>query len=273
MYREFYGLKENPFNVTSDPSFFYFSNAHKEALSHLIYGIGQRKGIIVITGEIGTGKTTLCRVLLNQLSKSIKTAFIINPHFSETQLLKAITEDFGVHAGKTKLSMIAGLNKFLLKQAEIGNNAVLIIDEAQNLRPKELEQVRLLSNLETEKSKLIQIVLVGQPELNKRLELYSLRQVRQRIMVKYHITSLDRDEVEKYIEHRLRIAGSNGTINLSDLAIDEIYKFSQGTPRLINFICDRALLAGFTLGVTDINFDIISRCIDEIKNLPLVQEV
>lgn len=271
MYCEFYGLKENPFNVTSDPNFFFLSRGHKEALSHLIYGIEQRKGVIVITGEIGTGKTTLCRVLLNRIKSNIKTAFIFNPHFSQVQLLRAIIEDFGITtSGKTRLSYVVDLNNFLLAESQIGNNAAIIIDEAQNLRPRELEQIRLLSNLETEKFKLLQIILVGQPELNQRLELYSLRQVKQRVMVKYHILPLERDEVTKYINHRLTIAGSDGKLKLSDAAIERIYIFSKGTPRLINFICDRILLAGFVKGITYIDTNLVSRCINETKDSCLV---
>ena len=167
MYCQFYGLKERPFNVTSDPAFFFLSDKHKEALSHLLYGVSQRKGIIALTGEIGTGKTTLCRFFLSQLSKNVKTAFILNPHFSEIQLLEAIVKDFGLKPkNNSRLTLIWELNKFLLKESEAGFNIVLIVDEAQNLRPVLLEQIRLLSNLETEKDKLLQVVLVGQPELN-----------------------------------------------------------------------------------------------------------
>lgn len=266
MYCQFYGLKEQPFNITADPSFFFFSKEHKEAFSHLIYGINERKGIIVVTGEIGTGKTTLCRALLDRLPRNIHSAFIINPHFSEVQLLKAIVTDFGIDSlAKTRLTIIFELNKFLLRAAEKGENVVLIIDEAQNLRPGELEQIRLLSNLETEKAKLIQIVLIGQPELNHRLELYHLRQLKQRIMVRYHILPLEKDEIEEYINHRLTLAGSDGRIKFDLQAIEAVYRFSQGTPRLINFICDRALLAGFVTGKTDIEETIINRCIDEAK--------
>lgn len=265
MYRKFYGLKEKPFNVTSDPAFFFSSHKHKEALSHLIYGVSQRNGIIVITGEIGTGKTTLCRFFLDQLGKDTKTAFIFNPYLSDVQLLEAIMRDFGLSIrNKTKLSFVAEFNKFLLNQARLGNNVVLIIDEAQNLKPHQLEQIRLLSNLETEKEKLMQIVLVGQPELNRRLALYELRQIQQRIMVRYHITPLDRDEVRDYIKHRLYIAGSKDIISFSEEAFDIIYDFSLGTPRLVNIICDRALLAGFVKGIYAIDPSIVHQCIEEL---------
>jgi general secretion pathway protein A len=265
MYLKFYGLREKPFNVTSDPAFFFLSQKHKEALSHLLYGVTQRKGIIVITGEIGTGKTTLCRFFLSQLVKNVKTAFILNPHFSEVQLLEAIIKDFGISIrNRSRLSFVMALNSFLLRESETHNNVVLIIDEAQNLRPQSLEQVRLLSNLETEKDKLIQVVLVGQPELNSKLNLYDLRQLQQRVMVRYHIPPLERDEVKDYINHRLNTVGPEHKIRFSDEALQAIANFSYGTPRLINIICDRALLAGFVAETYIIDLDIINRCLEEL---------
>lgn len=266
MYCQFYDLKERPFNVTSDPAFFFLSKKHREALSYLLYGINQRKGIMVVTGEIGTGKTTLCRFFLNQLGKNIKTAFILNPNFSDLQLLEAIVRDFGIHIkNKSRLSLVWELNKFLLKESEYGNNVALIVDEAQQLKPQGLEQIRLLSNLETEKDKLLQIVLVGQPELNRKLDLYHLRQLKQRIMVKYHITPLDKDEIRNYIDHRLTTAGSANRIHFTDEAIEAISSFSDGTPRLINILCDRALLAGFVAETNVIEANIINKCLEELN--------
>lgn len=233
----------------------------------MFYGVSQRKGIIVLTGEIGTGKTTLCRFFLSQLGKNVKTAFILNPHFSEAQLLEAITSDFGIIAkDATRLGLVSELNKFLLKESELGNNIVLIIDEAQNLKPALLEQVRLLSNLETEKDKLLQVLLVGQPELNHKLNLYDLRQLRQRVMVRYHITPLEADEVKDYISHRIRIAGGSERIKFNEEALKLIYDFSGGTPRLVNMVCDRALLAGFVAESFRIDFNIINRCIEELES-------
>jgi general secretion pathway protein A len=267
MYCEFYGLKERPFNVTSDPAFFFLSRKHKEALAHLSYGVSQRKGIVVLTGEIGTGKTTLCRFFLNQLSKDVKTAFILNPYFSEVELLEAIVRDFGITTkDNSRLGLICALNGFLLRESEAGNNVVLIIDEAQNLKPNLLEQVRLLSNLETEKEKLLQVVLVGQPELNRRLNLYDLRQLRQRIMVRFHISPLEHEEIKDYINHRLSIAGTNSKIEFQDDAIKVISDFSCGTPRLINMICDRALLAGFVAETKRIDLNIINKCKEELDS-------
>jgi len=268
MYCKFYGLKERPFNVTSDPDFFFLSTKHKEALAHLHYGVSQRKGIIVLTGEIGTGKTTICRFFINELDKNVRTALILNPHFSEIQLLEAIVRDFGIRTnGNNRLSLVRELNSFLLNESAAGNNVVLIIDEAQNLKPSLLEQVRLLSNLETEKEKLLQVVLVGQPELNSRLNLYELRQLRQRIMVKYHILPLEQAEIRDYINHRLKIAGLiNAEIEFSEDAINRISDFSCGTHRLINMVCDRALLAGFTLETHKIGLEIINKCVEELNN-------
>jgi general secretion pathway protein A len=268
MYCRFYGLKERPFNVTSDPSFFFLSQSHKEALSHLLYGVSQRKGIIVITGEIGAGKTTLCRAFLNQLNHTTRTAFILNPYFSDVQLLEAIVNDFGIKMRtKTRLSMIWELNKFLLHESQQGNNVALIIDEAQNLKPQALEQVRLLSNLETEKDKLLQIILVGQPELKRKLKLRQLRQLQQRIAIRYHIPPLEKRDITHYIYHRLGVAANNGNrIHFTDDAIQKISDFSRGVPRLINIVCDRALLAGFNHENFIIDIPIIKRCLDELGN-------
>ncbi|MBN1913492.1 MAG: AAA family ATPase [Candidatus Omnitrophica bacterium] len=265
MYLQFYGLKENPFNVTSDPTFFFLSQRHKEALSHLFYGVTQRKGIIAITGEIGTGKTTLCRFFLDQLGENVKTAFILNPYFSEVQLLEAIIKDFGITVrNKSKLAFVGELNRFLLRESESGGNVVLIIDEAQNLKPNQLEQVRLLSNLETHKDKLIQIILAGQPELNDKLNRDDLRQLRQRIMVRYHITPLEENEMQSYINHRLRIAGLENGIIFSQEALKLISDFSAGVPRLINIICDRAMLAGYVSESRRIEENIIKKCLEEL---------
>ncbi|KPK43004.1 MAG: hypothetical protein AMJ78_00075 [Omnitrophica WOR_2 bacterium SM23_29] len=268
MYCEFYGLKERPFNVTSDPAFFFLSSSHQEALSHLKYGIKERKGIIVISGEIGTGKTTLCRVFLSQSQqKNIKTAFIINPNFSTKELLEAIVADFGIPiTKKTKLSLVAQLNKFLIEETTQGNNAALIVDEAQNLNPKQLEEIRLLSNLETDKNKLMQIVLVGQPELKFKLNLEKLIQLQQRVVVRYHIGPLQKEELKNYINHRLKIAGSNPErIQFTDGAQEIIYKFSGGTPRLVNILCDRCLLAGFVAKTNTIDDKITRNSMKEVR--------
>jgi len=269
MYKAFFGFVDNPFSVTCDPEFFFASSRHEDAFSNLVYGIQQRKGILVVSGEIGTGKTTLCRTLLSRLSENVKTALILNPSFSETQLLQLILRDLGMMTrSKDKLSLIETLNNFLLEQSALGNNVVLIIDEAQNLKVPQLEQIRLLSNLETEKSKLLQIILVGQPELLEKLRLTELRQLNQRVTVRYHILPLEKPEVDQYIRHRLRIASrsQNGHLpaEFTDKALDTIYLFTKGTPRLINILCDRALLAGMVQETKMIDEKIISKCAREV---------
>lgn len=266
MYTEFYNLSESPFNITSDPSFFFGSKVHEEAFSNLMYGIVSRKGIIVMTGEIGTGKTTLCRALLNRLDPRVKTAFILNPSFSDVQLLQLILRDLGIDQSETdnKLQLTERLNSFLVEESGQGNNVAIIIDEAQNLNVQQLEEIRLLSNLETEKHKLLQILLVGQPELFDKLRLPELRQLNQRVTVRYHITPLKSDEVRNYILHRLKTAGSLSTIQITQDAFDTIYLYSKGVPRLINVICDRALLAGFAKDSLTINMDIIHQAAREV---------
>ena len=248
MYEEYFGLQEAPFNVTPNPKFIFFSRKHLDAFSSLVYGIESRKGFIQITGEIGAGKTTLCRAVLEKLKNTrTHTALILNPRLSELLLVRAIAEDFGVVLKtRDKKEWFDGLNRFLLEEFHKGFNSVLIVDEAQDLTPKTLEQVRLLSNLETSSEKLIQIVLVGQPELRDTLDDPILAQLRQRISIRFHLTSLDRKETEEYILHRLHIAGIPEGLNpFLPTAIDIIYERSQGVPRLINKLCDRALLAAY----------------------------
>lgn len=268
MYLKFYGLKEKPFNVTADPGFLYLSKKHQEAISHMQYGIQERMGFLEITGEIGAGKTTICKALINKLDEHTKTAFILNGNLSETQLLQAVIEDLGLKIkNKTKITMLNALNEFLLEQLKERNNVVLIIDEAQNLKPHLLEQIRLLSNLETEKEKLLQIILVGQPELRDKLASKDLVQLRQRIGIRYHIFPLEPDEVRCYISHRLNVAGASSNNFFQDDAIDEIIRFSRGIPRLINIICDKALLSGYTLDRKTINSSMVKACAKEIEGV------
>ncbi len=268
MYKEFYHFKESPFNVTADPSFFFSSRQHAEAFSHLQFGIEQRMGIMAVIGEIGTGKTTLCRRLLKEVDQNTRTALILNPSFTDIQLLRIILKDFGVEQAHcdNKFDLINALNEFLLRESSQGHNIVLIIDEAQNLGVKQLEQVRMLSNLETEKQKLLQIILLGQPELDKKLKLPSLRQLNQRIAVRYHLRPLTQADVIAYIEHRLRLVSNNlaKMPAFTEPAYAEIYTLTKGTPRLVNILCDRALLAGFVDETCTIDADMVRLSAEEV---------
>ncbi len=270
MYETYFALTQKPFSITSNPSFLFLSKRHREALAHLTYGIRERVGFIEITGEVGTGKTTICRALLNQLDDKTKTAFIFNSNLSESLLMQTIVEDFGIKTTQRgKGALFSVLNRFLIDQLALDNNVVLIIDEAQNLSTKLLEQVRMLSNLESENEKLLQIVLVGQPELRDKLNLPNLRQLRQRIAVRYHIEALNQDEVGQYIRHRLALAGANGSAPLFGReAVAAIYQYSKGIPRLINMVCNKALLAGFVQEERDISEAIIKRSILELEGVP-----
>jgi len=269
MYHDFYQFKENPFNVTADPDFFFSSASHRYAISSLVYGIENRKGILVITGEIGVGKTTLCRALLKYSDSKTKYALILNPNFSELELLQLMVQDLGLRTQeKDKFGLVNALNKFLINESNKGHNVAVIIDEAQHLSAAQLEQIRLLSNLETEKEKLLQIILVGQPELIENLQLPELRQLRQRVAVHFHIRPLDRGDVRDYIHHRIKKAMRNPdallNILFSDQAITSIYNYSKGSPRAINILCDRALLAGFVSGSYSIDEFNIEKCAKEM---------
>ena len=266
MYEAFYELTERPFNFTPDPHFLYPSNQHKEAIAHLLYGIQRRSGFVMLTGEIGTGKTTLCRALLEQLGPDTEVAYIFDPSLYPDELLRKINREFGINStGSTFKELNDELNGYLIERNTDGKNCVLLIDEAHNLTPGALEQIRLLSNLETETRKLLQIVLVGQPELLQHLQLTRLRQLNQRIVVRYHLTQLDRNETAEYVAYRLSVAGEQNTVHFMRGALRAIYRFSAGTPRLINAICDRALLVGYTLKTRDITAVIVERAAKEIR--------
>lgn len=265
MYEKFFYLKENPFNITPDPKFLYMSKKHQEALDLLFFGISQRKGFLMLSGEVGTGKTTICRALLEKLDSKVSSALIINPLLSDVELLKSINEDFGIKAETlTMKEQVDALNSFLVGKAKNAENAVVIMDEAQNLSSKALEMIRLLSNLETEKMKLLQIVLVGQPELRDKLKLPELRQLNQRIVVRCHLGSLNFEETKSYIFKRLTIAGGKGSVKFTATALKSIYEASSGTPRLINIVCDRTLTAAFVAGKRVIDDEIEKKAVDEL---------
>jgi len=260
MYQEFYGLRERPFSLTPDPQFLYLSESHRTAIDSLLYGIYQREGFMVLTGDIGTGKTTICRALLGKLDHQVKTAVIFNSFLTEEELLEVILQDLGLAPkGKSRKKRIDALNKFLLSQLAEGNHVALIIDEAQNLSIPVLEQIRMLSNLETEKEKMLQIVLLGQLELEEKLRSHELRQLNQRIAIRHRLLPLTRFETEGYINQRLTVAGAQGNITFSNGALNEIHQYSNGIPRMINLLCDRALLAGFVDQTYHIDKEIVHK--------------
>jgi general secretion pathway protein A len=248
MYLDFYGLREKPFNLTPDPRFIYLSKNHREAFAHLLYGINNRAGFILLTGEVGSGKTTVLRSLLSQLDGDhYRTALIFNPCLSSPELIQNINREFAIQTyTPTGTSLLDGLNPFLLQQNSEGRTVVLVIDEAQSLEAPVLEQIRLISNLETDRDKLIQIVLSGQPEFVNILKKKEMHQLSQRITVRYHLKSMDFEDTIAYVNHRLEVAGARSRDLFHKSALKVIYRYSRGLPRLINAACDRALLAGYT---------------------------
>lgn len=248
MYESFFALKEKPFALTPNPRFLFLSKTHNEVYAHLIYGIESRAGFVEVTGEVGTGKTTILRTLLSHLDENkYRVAFIFNPKLTAFELLRNINREFGVNDdGASNPDLIHSLNEFLLSENEAGRTPILVIDEAQNLSGEVLEQIRLLSNLETEDDKLIQVILVGQPELRHHLSDHSLRQLNQRIAVRYQLRPLNREETSSYILHRLNIAGRPDGNVFSAAAIKKVYSCSGGVPRRVNLICDRSLLTAYS---------------------------
>ncbi len=267
MYQEFYGLDKMPFNTTPDTRFFFHSEQHQEALSSLLYAVNERKGFVLLTGEIGAGKTTVCRAFLNRLDPNTKVAVITNTRLTERQLLQSICEEFGlwIPGNVGKVTLFNELNTFLVEQYRQGTNVVLIVDEAQNLRPEVLEEIRLISNLETERDKLIQIVLMGQPELRDIVELPELKQLKQRIVLRFHLYPLSEREAQAYIFHRLRMAGADGSLKFSRKALAQIYEYSGGIPRVINIVCDNTLLLGFVNETKKISEGLVSEVIRDLE--------
>lgn len=260
MYAAYFGLKDNPFKLSPEPGYLFLSEQHRDALNYLIYGIKEKKGFILISGDIGTGKTTLCRTLLNLLEDSVETALIFNTAISDVELLETVVSEFGIEIPRetgTKKAYVDALNGFLLQNFAAGRNAVLLIDEAQNLSHGVLEQIRMLSNLETEKEKLLQIILIGQPELKATLTKPALRQLNERITVRYDLRPLSAGEVVAYIHHRLSVAGGPGKVSFTKGAYRLVDDFSEGIPRRINALCDRALLIAYTKNIVKIDRKII----------------
>lgn len=270
MYQDYFGFSEMPFHVTPNPRFLFLSPTHEEALQHLRYGIEDKKGFIVLTGEVGCGKTTLCRKLLEELeaNRQCDTALLLNPRISETQLLRGIMKELGEESkARSKNDLLDKMNDLLLERIDQGREIVLIIDEAQNLSFEVMEMLRMLSNLETYEQKLLQIILIGQPELNTKLKEDRLRQLRQRILVHYDLKPLNSAEVQLYIRHRMSLAGSNGQPQFTDRAIKKIAKGSLGIPRMINNLCDKSLLASFIRNGNDVNWWDVRKALKDINRL------
>jgi general secretion pathway protein A len=267
MYLQFYGLREAPFNPTPDPKFLYQSTRHREALAQLMYGVSERKGFVVLTGEIGTGKTTLLRTLLARLDRDTHVAYVHNTALGIEGLLEYMLHDWNVKStATTHAQRLLELNEFLIDQHQRGLSPVLIIDEAQNLTVETLEAVRQLSNFETANQKLMQILLVGQPELRTKLYSHELRQLKQRIGLRFHIGPLAPDEVRQYIKHRLRIAGASNSGLFADGAIQRITEYSQGVPRVINIVCDHCLLSGFADDKRRIDAGVVEETIEYLED-------
>jgi general secretion pathway protein A len=267
MYTAFYGLREKPFALSPDPRFLYLAGSHREALAHLLYGIEQGEGFISVTGEVGTGKTTLCRTLLERLEGEIEVAFLFNPSRTALELLQSICAEFGLPAeGLARRSLMTQLNGFLVEKKREGRRVLLIIDEAQTLTENTLEQVRLLSNLETSREKLLQILLLGQPELDRKLDERGLRQLRQRISVRWKLSPLAPTETRAYVRHRLSVAAGEPKGLFTESALREVYRRTGGVPRLVNQLCDRALLGGYAARAESIGPGLVRAAAKEIPD-------
>lgn len=268
MYQDFFGLHEKPFSIAPDPRYLYMTDQHREALAHLLYGVGDEGGFTLLTGEVGTGKTTICRSLLNQLPDNVNVAFIVNPRVSVVELLETICDeleiDYPQAAGQASAKVLVDhINHYLLEAYARGQNTILIIDEAQNLADEVLEQLRLLTNLETDEKKLLQLILLGQPELIEKLEQEHLRQLAQRITARFHLRPLTIKEMIAYIEHRLHVAGFRGEL-FSSAALKHIYQKSGGVPRLVNIICDRSMLGAYTGDMLQIEYPMALAASNEV---------
>jgi general secretion pathway protein A len=266
MYASFYGLKEKPFNTTPDPRFLFLTPGHREALAQLTYGVQESKGFLVLTGDVGTGKTTLLQTLLQRLDANTAAAFVFNSTLPFDGILEYMLEDFGVtKAGDTRAQRLFALNHFLIERRRAGQNTVLIVDEAQNLDPPTLEQIRLLSNFETSREKLLQIMLIGQPELKAKLQLPELRQLKQRIALRCTIPALKPEEVREYIRFRLRVAGAGDLGLFTDRAVERIAEYAGGIPRVVNMVCDHCLLMGYADQKRRVEPDLVEQAITYLE--------
>ena len=266
MYQEFFGFREKPFSITPDPAFLYLSPTHKEAFAHLLFAVRDRTGFAVMIGEVGTGKTTLLRSFFTQLDpQDYSLAYLFNPSVSPDEILRLICQEFNLETQNlSQAELFDKLNLFLLEQNTLGRTVVLVIDEAQNLHREVLEQIRLISNLETEKNKLIQLILAGQPELNRLLTSPELRQLNQRVSVRFSLTLLSYEDTCQYVRHRLKVAGYNGLCPFTNSAFHKLFRHSRGCPRVINLLCDRALLIGYTRNSQKISAGMIGRAMREL---------
>ena len=270
MYAEFFGLKQDPFSIAPDPRYLFMSERHREALAHLLYGVQGGGGFVLLTGEIGTGKTTICRCFLEQTPENCRVAYIFNPKLTVVELLRTVCDEFGVvvsHQGPgeaTAKDHIDPLNTFLLASHAAGQHAVLIIDEAQNLSADVLEQLRLLTNLETNTRKLLQIILIGQPELRRLLARPELEQLAQRVIARFHLDALDEAETQQYIQHRMDVAGLHGPLPFTRDALRRIHSLTAGVPRRINLLCDRALLGAYASGQHRVERAVVDKAATEV---------
>jgi general secretion pathway protein A len=270
MYKHFFGLKQEPFSIAPDPRYLFMSERHREALAHLLYGVSAGGGFVLLTGEIGAGKTTVCRCFLEQLPRRCNMAYIFNPKQTAEELLESICEDFHVpraHVpGRTPSAKdhVTALNEFLLRSHGVGQNNVLIIDEAQSLSAEVLEQLRLLTNLETNQRKLLQIILIGQPELRDMLARPELEQLAQRVIARYHLGALSERETARYIQHRLAVAGLGRAMPFDARAVQRIHALARGVPRRINLLCDRALLGAYASGKAMADVRIVDKAAAEV---------
>jgi len=266
MYTDFFDLSSKPFELLPNPKFLYLSKGHRKALSYLQYGVQEHAGFTLLTGEVGSGKTTLLRDVINKISNDVTLSMIFNTRVDGEQLVSMINTDFGLSTeGKDKVQLIADLNDFLLSECTSNRQPIIIIDEAQNLSTEALEEIRLLSNLEAEDFKMVQIILVGQPELKQIIAQPSLSQLRQRISISCHLSPLNREETEEYIFHRLATVGSRDCVSFLDGVIDKIFHFSGGVPRLINLICDFLMLSAFVEETHEITMELVDDAVNELS--------